>query len=431
MKINGPITPQRSAWRLTAVPAPHCPVFGRDVTADVAIIGGGYAGLNAAIRCNELGLKAVVLEAEDPGFGGSGRNGGQVIPGLKFDPNTLLEMFGEKHGRPLIDFAGNAPDRTFDTIRRYGMQCDAEQNGWLQPATNQATADKILKRAAAWRDMCDVPVRLLDAQMTFAATGTRLFSSAWIDPRGGQLQPLSYSRELARVAMDGGSEVFQHSPASKISRTGATWTVRCNGHDLKARAVLVCTNGYSGGLIRGLAESLVPASSIICGTAPLPDDLRRTILPSGLPLSDARRLLTYLRFDPAGRLLIGARGSFNLKEPESYFRRLRRAAVAMFPQLGGIAWEAAWGGRFALTADQLPHVHNPEPGLYAAVGCNGRGVAMLSQMGRLLSDLADGMAAEDAPIPLGKVKPIPFHRFRRFGLEAVTLWYRALDQTGR
>jgi glycine/D-amino acid oxidase-like deaminating enzyme len=159
--------------------------------------------------------------------------------------------------------------------------------------------------------------------------------------------------------------------------------------------------------------------------------LKRSIMPSRLPISDARRLLIYARFDAQGRFLIGARGSFGLHEPESYFRRLRGTAAKIFPQLRDARWEDSWGGNFALTLDHLPHIHNPTAGLYAAAGCNGRGVAMLSQIGRLIADLAAGNTAQtESPIPVTPIASIPFHPLRRPGLELATLWYRTSDKLG-
>ncbi|MFI0847735.1 NAD(P)/FAD-dependent oxidoreductase [Mesorhizobium sp. IMUNJ 23232] len=424
-------TPQRSGWLRTAVPAPRLPALDRDLSADVIIVGAGYAGLNAAIRCNELGLQAVVLEAEDAGFGGSGRNGGQVIPGLKYDPEELLRMFGEPHGARLVEFAGKAAERTFDVIERYRMDCEAERSGWLQPAVDDATIETVTRRAKAWQDASGVPIRLLDRDQIQAATGTAFYRGGWIDPRGGQLQPLSYARELARVAVEGGANVFSRSPVTDLARREGRWRARVNGHELSAPLAVVCTNAYTAKLVPGLGRSIIPASSIICSTKPLPDALRHSIMPGGLPISDARRLLNYMRFDPGGRFLIGARGSFGLHEPESYFHRLRKTATRIFPQLQGIEWEDAWGGRFAVTVDHVPHLHNPEPGLFVALGCNGRGVAMLSQLGRVLAELADGLPHDQAPFPVQGIRPIPLHFIRRPGLEVVTLWYRTLDAFGR
>ncbi|MFG3594618.1 NAD(P)/FAD-dependent oxidoreductase [Bradyrhizobium sp. RDI18] len=395
------------------------------------IVGAGYTGLNAALRLNELGQQAVVLESQDAGFGASGRNGGQVIPGLKYDPEELLRMFGEPRGARLVDFTGKAAERTFDVIERYQMRCDAQRSGWLQPAVDEATIETVTRRATSWQAVSGVPIRLLNEIQIRAATGTGFYKAGWIDPRGGQLQPLSYARELVRVTVAGGAKVFAHSPVTDLARRDNQWEATVNGYVVRAPFALVCTNAYSGRLVPGLERSIIPASSIICATKPLPDALQRSIMPERLPISDARRLMNYMRFDAAGRFLIGARGSFGLHEPERYFRRLRETAVRIFRQLDGVEWEDAWGGRVALTVDHVPHLHNPQLGLFVALGCNGRGVAMLSQLGRVLADLIGGLPQDEAPLPVEGIRPIPLHAFRRPGLEAVTLWYRTLDAVGR
>jgi glycine/D-amino acid oxidase-like deaminating enzyme len=154
-------------------------------------------------------------------------------------------------------------------------------------------------------------------------------------------------------------------------------------------------------------------------------------MPAGLPMSDARRLLTYMRFDREGRFMIGARGSFGLHEPEGYFRWLRHAAGQVFPALQDAEWQDAWGGRFALTLDHLPHIHNPEAGLLTALGCNGRGIAMMSQTGRLVAELAVGeLSSAQSAVSITPMQPLSWHGLRRPALEFATLSYRLLDGIG-
>jgi sarcosine oxidase len=424
-------TPQRAAWLRNAVPAPPCPSLAASARADAIVIGAGYTGLQAALRLAEHGRDCIVLEAEDPGFGASGRNGGQVIPGLKHDPSELVAMLGEARGMALARFAGEAAGRTFDQIAQYGLTCDAQRCGWLQPAVDEATLATVVRRAEAWSDVAGVDMRVLDRAATRALTGTDMYVGGWIDPRGGQLQPLSYARELARVAAERGVRIHGRSAAQCVQHENGRWHVTANGHVVEAPLLLICTHGYSGELLPGLAQSFVPASSIICATRPLTPALRSKIMPGGLPISDARRLLNYMRYDADGRFLIGARGSFGLQEPAYYFAWLRTAARRIFPALAETEWEDAWGGRFALTLDHLPHIYNPEPGQFSAAGCNGRGVAMMSQIGRLLADLAtESVSPEESPLPVRELRAIPLHALRRPALEAVTLYYRGLDFVG-
>jgi sarcosine oxidase len=397
----------------------------------VVVVGAGYTGLNAALRLAELGKRAVVLDAEAVGFGASGRNGGQVIPGLKYDPPELLEMYGERRGAAMIDFVGRAADCTFQLIKDYQLDCDAVQDGWLQPATDPETVARVSVRARNWADH-GVKVRVLDRAETAKATGSDFYAGGWIDPRGGHLQPLSYACELARAASARGVEIFAHSRVSSLRKASGRWAVSANDRAVSADKVLLCTNGYTDDLVPGFRRSLIPASSMMCATVPLPRALRNEIMPSGLPISDARRIMNFMRYDRDGRFLIGGRGSFGLKEPERYFRSLRARATAIFPALEGVAWEDAWGGSFTLTVDHLPHIHNPEHGLFMAAGCNGRGIALLSQIGRLLGDVAAEATAHDTlPVPVSKIKPIPFHALRRPGLEIALGWYLMLDKLGR
>ncbi len=419
-----------SGWEATAVPAPATTALNADVRTKVAIIGAGYTGLAAALALAAQGGEPVVLEAGSVGFGASGRNGGQVIPGLKYDPDTLATMVPPDRAAALVAFAGSTATRTFELVRKYQLRCEAADDGWIQPAHSARQLRTVTERARQWQRHCGIEPTFLDGAAVKRLVGTDVYRGGWIDPRGGQLQPLSYARELARVAMAAGARIHTGSRVSAMVRDGERWRLAVNGHTVSADKVIVATNAYADGLVPGLAPSIIVANSIQTSTEPLPASLRREVLPAGLPVSDARRLLVYFRFDPAGRFVIGARGSFGAHQPESYFARLRRRAIEMFPALSDVRWDATWGGPFALTLDHLPHIHVPAPGLFASLGCNGRGVALASQLGGLLADLCNGAPAESLPLPVTAVSPIPLHFLRRPALEGAALWFRVLDAAG-
>lgn len=410
-------------WHRSAVPAPEAPPLGADARCRIAVIGAGYTGLGAALQLAGEGVRPLVLEAGGIGEGASGRNGGQVVPGLKHDPETLAQIGGDS----LLDFAAGAADRTFALIRDHALDCDAAQCGWLQPAATAAQLALVQRRAGEW-GRHGVAVRLLDREAVRRATGSDSYAGGWIDPRGGRLQPLSYVRELARAAMAKGARVHARSPVESLTRRDGRWMLRVNGREVSAEAVVLAAGAYDRRLVPGLARSVVPSQSVQIATDPLAPGLRAEILPAGLPVSDSRRLLKYFRLDRDGRFLIGGRGSFGDGDSGRHVEGLRRWAERLYPQLRGVPWPHRWSGRIVLTLDHLPHLHCPEEGLYAALGYNGRGVAMATQVGALMARLCLGLPWRESPLPVSGVRPIPFHALRRPALEAAVVWYRLRDR---
>jgi glycine/D-amino acid oxidase-like deaminating enzyme len=201
--------------------------------------------------------------------------------------------------------------------------------------------------------------------------------------------------------------------------------------EIRAKSVIVATNAYSDGLIPGLARTIVPLHSFQIATAPLPADLHAKILPGGQAVSDSRRILVYFRRSPDGRLVLGGRGRMSLPRSAGDWRHLEKAMLRLYPALAGVAVERRWFGRVALTPDHLPHIHEPEKGLVTAVGCQGRGVGLMTALGgRIAAYLADGDAGH-LPFPVTPIRPIPFHAFRQVGVAAAIAWYRALDALER
>jgi len=422
-----PLSP--SLWAATAAPAPSTLPLQSDTQADVVVIGAGYCGLSTALHLAERGVRVVVLEAREIGFGGSGRNGGQVIPGMKFDPSELLTMFGPEKGQRLVDFSASTADSVFHLIDKHAMDVAHVRRGWIQGAHTPAALKMAERRVRDWRAQ-GVAAQLLDRSETARLLGTDKYLGGWMDPRGGGVQPLSYARGLARAAIAAGVTVHTDSPATQLAQSKGGWQVTtAGGAKVSAERVVLCTNGYTDGLWPQLAKSIINANSFQVGTEPLPDAVRKSILPEGHVSSDARNLLLYYRIDHSGRLLMGGRGTFNEPDPAlpGDWSHLEHVIAKMFPQAAGVPIAYRWCGHVAITRDYLPHLHEPAPGLLIDIGCQGRGVGLQTRMGQALAQyIAEGDAGS-LPVALSKVKPFPLYGLRRLYVSAVIGWYRMTD----
>ncbi|HTO31331.1 MAG TPA: FAD-binding oxidoreductase [Pararhizobium sp.] len=419
-----------SLYAETAHALPVTPPLDGDRAVSVAIIGGGFAGLSAALHLAQAGVDTCLLEAHEPGWGASGRNGGQVNPGLKFNPDELLTRFGEDLGRRMIAMAWGAPDFTFDLIRRLDIDCDARQNGTLRAATSAVTAEAV-RTSAAQCAAHGMPTRLLDRDAVFAATGTGRYPAALLDPRGGDLHPLNYARGLAKAAQAAGAKIHGGSRVISARRQNGKWKLQTKTASVTADKLLVVTNAYADELRPRLKQSLVPIFSSIVATEPLPDSLAARILPQRPVLYESGHITVYYRIDSENRLLMGGRGpQRSIMGPTGALAYLQRYAAALWPELKDIRWTHAWNGQLAITPDHLPHLHAPDEDVLIYLGCNGRGVALATAMGKQLAQRLIGGPSASIDLPFTEIQPMRFHAFWPIGAHAAMLWGRMKDRLG-
>src|SRR5215472_9729544 len=214
----------QSLWSVTAPPGPVCSPLTGAQRAQAAVIGAGYTGLSAALHLAEAGRDVVVLEAAELGERASGINGGQVIPGVKQDPDALEAMLGPYAGGRLVSAAAAGPDLVFDLIRRHGIQCEATRSGWIQPATSEAALAQLARRAEQWWRR-GAAVELLSRTEVLQLTGSALYCGGLLDRRGGTVQPLAYVRGLAQALIGAGGRIHTQSPALRLARVTGAWSI--------------------------------------------------------------------------------------------------------------------------------------------------------------------------------------------------------------
>ena len=415
-----------SLWVATAAPASVTPPLDGDQQADVAIVGGGFTGLSSALHLAEQGTDVVVLEAGEPGWGASGRNGGQVIPGLKEDPSKILLRFGPKLGEKIIKSAGHAADLVFNLIKQYEMDCEFQQNGWIQAAHTKKMLPMLRRRYDDWATR-DANVAWMERDELAQRMGDDRYHGGWIDKRGGSVQPLSYARGLAKTAQMRGARVHGGSPVTSLNRGRTGWRLVTPSGVLIAKKVILATNGYTDHLWPGLAKSIIPLYSVQVATAPLGENFRSKILGGGEVLSDTHRVLWYFRMDNHGRLIMGGGGSAYETGAVKVYDSLKDRARSLLPEAGDIEFEFSWNGKVAVTTDHYPHLHELAPDLCAGLGYNGRGVAMATMMGRILADRILGTEDPEFEFATSPLHSLPLHGLRGIAVTAARAYYRFRD----
>ena len=418
-----------SLWAATAPPGPECPPLESNADADVAVVGAGYTGLSTALHLARAGRRVTVLDAGEPGWGCSGRNGGQVNPGgMKMLPDDVAAILGPVWGERFLEFGDRSCDLVFELIERYGIECEALRPGYVQGGFGAKGRRFNREWARQWTAR-GREARFLDRDRIAALLGTRRYDSGMYDARGGNVQPLAYARGLARAAISEGAAVHGASAATAVVRDGAGWSVRTGRASVRCEFVVLATNGYTDDLWPGLRRTVVPVASFVTATAPLGHNVLPTVLPGRHAVSETARIIVYYRLDRHGRFIIGGRGPWFNVTDRGDAPHVRAAALALFPQLEGVDWEYLWAGWPAITRDHLPRLFALDRGVYAGLGYNGRGVASATMMGQQLATviLGDGE-------PLVEVRAsdrFAFHRLRQIGISYHMLTGRLLDRLDR
>jgi glycine/D-amino acid oxidase-like deaminating enzyme len=412
----------------TAEPAALGPSLAGEHHAEVVVVGGGFTGLSTALHLAESGIAVALLESHTPGWGASGRNGGQVNAGLKVDPDGIVARFGADLGERMNAFASAAPEFVFRLIERLNIQCEARRNGTLRAALSTRQAQRVRASAAQLRSR-GVAVELLEAAALEQATGTRHYSLAMFDRRGGDLHPLRYARGLATAARRAGAQLYDHSRALRLERGAKQWRVTTAGGSISAPRVVLATNGYTDDLWPKLKTTIVPVFGAIGATAPLPETAARSILPGRAVLYEIGAITCYYRVDSHNRLLFGGRGPMREVSDVGAIKHLLAYVAQLWPAVGTLTWTHAWGGQLAMTPDHYPHVHEPAPGVTICLGYNGRGVAMSTAMGAML---AARIVNPETPfdMPITGLRGIPLHAFWRIGVRAAIARGRLVDWLG-
>jgi gamma-glutamylputrescine oxidase len=411
------------SWYRDSVPAePVRPAAG-EMTVDVAIVGGGYTGLGAALELASMGVDVAVFEAGRIGDGASGRNGGQIHTGQRLDPQTLTQMTGADRARQLWDMAEAARASLFDLIETHGIDCDLRHgliHAWHRPRF--AAEDRAYAEAASHWGYDKL--HFLDKAEIAAQLGTDVYHGGLFDAGGGHLHPLKLVLGMARAAESQGAKLFENSRIQRFDyRIDGARLHLANGAKVLCRELLLCGNGLMAGLDRRVDARVLPIHNFMLATAPLDDP---TILPDNPAVSDSRFVVNYFRKTADNRLIFGGGEGYGTGYPRDIAAVVRRNMLKIYPQLAGTEITHAWGGTLAVTLTRAPFVRHLAPQVLVSAGYSGQGVVLAPYFGKLLARAVTGDNREMDLLAVLDAPPFPGGRRLRQPLLAAGLTYYAL-----
>ncbi len=409
-------------WRTTAKDKPALSVFQGEKETDVAIIGGGFTGLSAALHLALDGHSCIMLEAKDVGFGGAGRNVGLVNAGLWLMPEDVIKLVGDKHGQELIDVLGASPQLVYSLVEKYGMDCEAWPYGTLHCADSGAGYNALKERERQWQKV-GAPVRLLEKDEAAAHLGTKAYRGALLDERAGTIQPLAYAFGLANAALKEGAELYNNSPVIGFEKTASGYTLKTPAGQVKAKKVIVAVMGYPERAFGSFINNLVPFNYFQFATAPIPSDTLKTVLPGKNGIWDTNLILSSFRLDKNGRLAVGSVGNLEGFSMDINRSWVKRTLNKVFPQIGDIELEHAWYGRIAMTTDHIPRFHVMDDSMAMVTCYNGRGIGPGTVFGKLMAKYMSGGTSDDIPLPVSPITPVSFRALRGLFYEAGSRLY--------
>ena len=421
--------PSNALWAKTAPAHPQYPKIQEPLDIEFAVIGAGVTGLSTTLHLAQSGAQVALIEAYEIAHRASGRNGGQVVPGYKPGPKALIARFGEDAARRMMRMGYGCADTVFELIAQHQIDCSPTRNGWVQGAYSDASA-RYLKHRADEINQFGGNVAYLDKAAAAAATGSSYWPAGLLEKNAGAVQPLAYSRGLAQVARAAGAQLYEHSPVDAITSVSGGYELQVNGQRVRAKKVILATDSYTDRLWPAVAESYVTVASAQIATDPLPAAVLQALIPLRAGISETRKITYYCRIDPQGRFVIGGRGRNYDDIDATTKEQLRKAACERFPALKDIAFTHGWACRVGMTIDDLPHLHQLADGLWTAYGYCGRGVAMGTAMGKVLTAAAKGTAASALDFPVTPVQRLPFYPVRQLGAAVAMQWYRLRDAMG-
>jgi gamma-glutamylputrescine oxidase len=411
-----------------------------NVEADVCVVGGGFAGLSAAIELADRGYSVVVLEAKQIGWGASGRNGGQIIAGLACEQSVIEKTLGFSSAKKVWDMTIEALDLVRERVKRFDIDCDLT-DGFLGVSVNASKGAKLRTwfDTMAKRYQYDTDATWIEPKDIGAWIASPRYFNGYFDKRSGHLHPLNYCLGLAKGASSLGVRIYQNSPAiamqQGLTANNESTHLQTDTGSVKAKFVVLAGNMYlpevSPKLAPSLASRIMPVGTYIIGSEPIEPALKAQLIPSNAAVCDTNFVLDYFRFSADNRMIYGGRVSYSAITPPNLTANMQARMAQTFPQLKAAKVDFTWGGFVDITMSRAPDFGKIAPNIYYLQGFSGHGVALTGLAGKLVAEAIAGQAER-----LDLMASIPHHNFpggkllRTPALVLGMLWYQLRDAIG-
>ncbi len=383
-----------SYYEASADPRPQHPQLRGSARADVCIVGGGLAGLSAALELAQRGMRVVVLEAQRIGWGASGRNGGQALAGYASEMEPFEHQLGADAARQAWQMSCEALELMRQRIAEHAIGCD-----WTPGALTVAVTPKKARALRAWYDGMRTRyaadhLQWLDLQATREAIASQRYCAGVLDPSGGHVHPLNYTLGLARAAAQAGATLHEHSEVVQVQPGGggARARVRTAEGDVACDWVLLAGNVNLGGLAPTLSRRVMPVGTYIIATETLGRERADALIANRAAVCDNQFVLDYYRVSGDHRMLFGGRVSYSTVSPRDLAATMRAGMLRVFPQLHDVAVTHAWGGFVDITMNRAPDFGRIAPDVLYLQGFSGHGLALTGLAGRVAAEAIAGQA---------------------------------------
>jgi len=414
-----------SYYAASANPAPARPPLAGEASVDACVIGGGLTGLSAALHLAERGYKTLLLEAEQVGWGASGRNGGQINTGLRKGPSELIARFGREKARELFAMSEEAKALVRALIACHAIACDLKAGSLYVAYKKSDPAWMAEEVELLHKEFGHQAVTLLGKAQLEERLGSRRYHGAIADSSAAHLHPLNYTLGLAAAAEAAGAGICEQSRALEI----APGIVRTAAGRVKTRFIILGCNAYLGGLEPRIAGVIMPISNYILATEPLGEAGAAALIRDDVAVCDTKFVVDYYRLSADRRLLFGGGETYSFHPPRDIADFVRPHMLKVFPQLAGTRIDYAWGGQLAITMGRLPHFGRLPGDIFFAQGYSGQGLALTSLAGKLIAEAVSGSAER-----FDVFARLPHRRFpggtllRHPALVLGMLWYALRDR---